>query len=325
MPEKKVVFNDLIRGKIEFDAAIFGDIAIAKSPSVPLYNLAVVIDDYEMRISHVIRGEDHIPNTPKQLLLQEALGFNHPEYGHLPLILGPDRAKLSKRHGATAIREYRESGYLAEAMINYMALLGWHPPGDREFYSREELISEFSLERIQKAGAVFSPKKLDWMNARYIREKPVEELLDAAKPFWVKAGFEPEKFGREYLLKVLAVAKERLNKLADLAPLTDYFFIEPKYPKELLLWRDMRPDDVRRTLEDVAAVLGGIPAGSFTAVNLEQALQRLIAEDKGRVLWPMRAALSGREASAGPFEIAAILGKTKTLERLSYAAKIIGS
>lgn len=185
---KKIEFEDLIRGKIEFDTSLMGDIAIAKNLTTPLYNLAVVIDDFEMKISHVIRGEDHISNTPKQILIQEALGFPRPEYSHLPLILGPDRTKLSKRHGAVAISEYKKDGYLPETLINFMAFLGWNPGTEREIYSMPSLIKEFSLERIQKGGAIFNIKRLDFLNSFYIRQRSLEKLTELCLPYLIEAG-----------------------------------------------------------------------------------------------------------------------------------------
>jgi len=227
-PIKKVEFDDLIRGKLEFDSALIGDITIAKNISTPLYNFAVVIDDFEMRVSHVIRGEDHLSNTPKQILIQEAIGFPRPQYAHLPLILGSDRTKLSKRHEAVAIAEYRMAGYLPETIVNFMAFLGWNPgtEGDedkssssptelpfmeakvkmgtkspspfagtrvREIYSMPSLIKEFSLERVQKGGAIFNVKRLDFLNGFYIRQKSVEKLTELCLPYLIEAGFiEPQ-------------------------------------------------------------------------------------------------------------------------------------
>jgi len=188
VPIKKVEFEDLIRGHLEFDAGFLGDIVIAKDFSTPLYNFTCVIDDYEMRISHVIRGEDHISNTPKQILIQEALSFPSPKYAHLPLILGPDRAKLSKRHGAVSVSEYKRQGYLPETLINFMAFLGWNPGTEREIYSMASLIKEFALERIQKGGAIFNIKRLDFLNGFYIRGKSIERLTELCLPYLIGSG-----------------------------------------------------------------------------------------------------------------------------------------
>lgn len=185
---KKVEFDDLIRGKLEFDASLFGDFVIAKDLNLPLYNFAVVVDDFEMKISHVIRGEEHISNTPKQILLQEALNFPSPQYAHLPMILAPDRTKLSKRHGAVGISEYKKEGYLPEALVNFMAFLGWNPGGEREIYLIPSLIKDFSLERVQKGGAVFNIKRLDFLNSFYIRQKSVEKLTEFCLPYLIERG-----------------------------------------------------------------------------------------------------------------------------------------
>src|SRR3989344_8229505 len=174
---KIITFTDLVRGEISFESDLLGDFSLAKGLTAPLYNFAVVVDDYEMQITHVIRGEDHIPNTPKQILIIEALGFLRPQYAHLPLILGSDRSKLSKRHGATSIEEYKKAGYLSDALFNFIALLGWSPGGDKEIMSREEIVQLFSLERVLKSGAIFDIAELDWMNGEYIRKKSPQELV----------------------------------------------------------------------------------------------------------------------------------------------------
>src|SRR3989338_7311535 len=227
---RTVAFTDLIRGEISFASDLLGDFSLAKRLDVPLYNFAVVVDDHEMAITHVIRGEDHIPNTPKQLLIAEALGWTTTNefgdivppwrYAHLPLILGPDCSKLSKRHGATSVDEYRKQGYLPEALFNYMALVGWNPGTDKEIFSKEELEKEFSIEKIQLSGGIFDIKKLDWMNGEYIRKKSPTELLELCKPYledFLSAGGGSVSPGRtgtgkaggqfsdEYLKKIVAL------------------------------------------------------------------------------------------------------------------------
>ena len=192
--EKEVSFKDLIRGKISFDSALFGDFAIAKDVKTPLYNFANVVDDFALKISHVIRGEDHISNTPKQILIQEALGFPSPHFAHLPLILSPDRSKMSKRYTETSLLSYKEAGYLPEALVNFLALLGWHPADDKEIMNFEEICHEFDIEKIQKSGAIFNQEKLDWLNYQYIKKMEEEELFKKIKEFipqdWL---IEPEK------------------------------------------------------------------------------------------------------------------------------------
>lgn len=187
VPSQKLKFDDLIRGEIEFDTSLLGDFIIAKNLNTPLYNFTCVVDDFKMKISHVIRGEDHISNTPKQILLQEALNFPTPKFAHLPIVLAPDRSKLSKRYGAIGISQLKEEGYLPETLINFMALLGWNPGGNREIYSMSSLIKEFSLQRIQKGGAIFNAKKLDFLNSFYIRQKPLDKLVELCLPYLLKS------------------------------------------------------------------------------------------------------------------------------------------
>ncbi len=368
-PIKKISFEDLIRGKIEFDTALIGDFVIAR-PSllkkdlyIPLYNFACVVDDFEMKISHVIRGEDHISNTPKQILLQEALGFPTPKYAHLPLILGPDRSKLSKRHGAVSISEYRKQGYLPEALINFMAFLGWNPGTEREIYSLSSLIKEFSLERVQKSGAVFNIKRLDFLNGFYIRQKSIEKLTELCLPYLIEAGFivplfekkEPsllqgpkeifssvfqiketgEKIGIELIQKIVQIYQQRLKKLSEISELTEFFFKKRlDFPKELLKWKDMTDKEIKLSLDTSENILSKIKTEDWTRENLEKILSKeglsfakkigKEVGDRGYLLWPLRVALTGKEASASPFEIAEILGKEKTLKRIKEAKQLIG-
>jgi len=361
MPPKKVDFEDLIRGKVEFDASLMGDLVIAKNLSNPLYNFAVVVDDFEMKISHVIRGEEHLSNTPKQILLQEALGFPRPLYAHLPLILGQDRTKLSKRHGSVSVSQYKKEGYLAEALINFMAFLGWNPGGEREIYSLPSLIKEFSLERVQKAGAVLNIKRLDYLNGFYIRQRSIEKITELCIPYLIEAGLIGKVEGKDLKLfgddsgflasqyiiretgeeisfdtlkKIFALYQERLKKLSEISELTDFFFRDSlKYSKDLLKWEKMSDEEVKESLEKSEKTLSDVVVENWTRENLEKILLLRAEEaglpaqagDRGRLLWPLRVALTGKEASAGPFEIAAILGKEKTLKRISDAKFLISN
>lgn len=313
---RTIVFTDLIRGELSFASDLVGDFSIARSLRDALYHFAVVVDDYEMKISHVIRGEDHIANTPKHILLGEALGFPIPEYAHLPLILGPDRSKLSKRHGATSVIEYKEQGYLPEALFNFMALLGWSPGEDREIMSRENMIKEFSLERVQKSGAVFDFQKLDWMNGEYIRKLTPEELYERAKGFLhPSSNLHP----KPYTLQVLILEQPRLKKLSEIEEKTAYFFDAPEYDKELLRWKQMTNEETVASLgksEEIVRSLGnGVSKSEIENVFLE----KIGAGDKGSLLWPLRVALTGRKASPGPFEVMEILGIEKSLARIRTA------
>jgi len=296
------------------------DIGIAKDEETPLYNFCSAIDDYEMGISHIIRGEDLLPNTPIQILLQKALGFSQPKYCHLPLILGPDRSKLSKRHGAVSLEEYRKQGYLAETMVNFLAFLGWNPGIEREIYSIPSLIKEFSLERIQKGGAIFNIKRLDFLNGFYIRHKSLEKLTELCLPYF------PTGQDFNYLKKIVAIYQERLKNLSEISELTDFFFKDKlDYDKKLLRWKNMTDGEVPSSLDKSIILLSKINEGNWNRENLKKILmpEAEKMENRGCLLWPLRVALTGKEASAGPFEIAEILGKEKTLKRLEEAKNLL--
>lgn len=307
VPEKKVKFNDLIRGEVEFDSSLLGDIVIAKDLNTPLYNFAVVVDDYEMGITQIIRGEDHLPNTPKQILMQEALGFNKIEYAHLPLILGPDRSKMSKRHGAAAVKEYLEQGYLPEAIVNFLAFLGWNPGNEKEIFSLKELIKEFKIEKIQKSGAIFNLQKLDYLNGVYIRQMPLKKLTELCR-----------KYVPEINEKIVSLYQDRLKKISEIGELSDFFFEdELSYDKSLLIWKDMSEGDIKESLEKSTETLSKIK--NWKKENIEKELLKEAGEKRGELLWPLRVALSGKKTSPPPFEIADVLGKEKTLKRLEDA------
>lgn len=333
IPNKKIKFTDLIRGEVEFDAGLMGDIIIAKDLKTPLYNFAVVVDDYEMQISHIIRGEDHISNTPKQILMQEALSFDQPIYAHLPLILAPDRTKLSKRHGAVSIAEYREQGYLPEALVNFMVLLGWNPGTEKEVFILSQLVKEFSIEKVQKAGAIFNIQRLDFINGFYIREKAIEKLTELCKPYLKEAGLlVAGQVSDSKLEKIVEVSKTRMKKLSDIVELSDIFFKEKlSYDKDLLQWQKMGDEATKDSLLFSEKILSEIK--EWEIKNLEKELfsatekfnleKGYPEKNKGYLLWPLRVALSGKQASASPFEIADILGKEKTLKRITEAMKLL--
>lgn len=337
-PSEIIKFNDLIRGKMEFNTELLGDMVIAKDEKTPLYNFAVVIDDKTMKISHVIRGEDHISNTPKQILIAKALGFEMPTYAHLPLILGPDKSKLSKRHGATSVIEYREQGYLPEALVNFMALLGWNPGDDREIFTLKELIKEFSLEKVHKAGAVFNIEKLDWINKECIKNKTLKELTELCVPFLIEANliqkiggnkFEIKDTGKiinfNYLEKIISLEQKRIKKLFEIGESVNYFFFERlKYEPEILIWKKSDEKTTIANLKKLYKTLSTLDEKNFTEKKLEKILLDICGGDRGATLWPLRVALCGRQNSPGPFEIASILGKEKTLARIEMAEKLLG-
>ncbi len=321
-PNKEVIFKDLVRGEIKFDTTELGDFVIAKSIDEPLYHLAVVVDDYEMGITHIIRGEDGISNTPRQILIQEAIGATTPQYAHIPLILGKDKSKLSKRHGAASISEYKDKGYLKEALINHLAFLGWNPGGKKEVYSMKELISDFSLEKVSKGGAVFNIEKLDWFNREHLKNlKPRVIQKEVSKQFKL-AG---KKIEKNILSKISAIVVDRIYKWSDLKELIltgelEYVFSQPSLSEpQKIVWRD---SDVAKTIEhlekakDIFAVLKDKP----TEEEAKESIWNYASEQgRGDVLWPIRYALSGMDKSPDPFSLICTLGKEESISRISVA------
>jgi len=327
---KKVKFTDLIRGEVEFDAGLLGDIVIAKNLEAPLYHFAVVVDDFEMKISHVIRGEEHLANTPRQILLQEALGFYQPTYAHLPLMLNADKSKMSKRQGDVALADYHRKGYLPEALINFMVLLGWNPGTEKEIFTLQELEKEFSINKVQKAGAVFNLERLDFINGFYIRQKSAKTLAELCRPYLKEAGLLVEgQVSENQLEKIIEVSKSRMKKLSDIVELSDFFFEIKSYDKELLRWSKMEQADVKEALLLCDKLL--VELKEWNIKKMEESLFAGAGEfnkqkgypekNKGFLLWPLRVALSGKQFSPSPFEIADILGREKTLKRIQEAVK----
>jgi glutamyl-tRNA synthetase len=308
--------EDLIRGTITFDAKEIDDFIIQKTDGFPTYNFAVVVDDATMNITHVIRGDDHIANTPKQILIYEALGYETPKFAHVSMILGPDKTKLSKRHGATSVVAYREMGYLPEALVNYLTRLGWSY-GDQEIFSKEELVEKFTLENVGKSPAVFNPEKLLWLNSWYIRNKPAEEITKLVIPFLEKKGFRITL--DEKLIKIVTSLRERAKTLVELANLGDYFFTEEIKYDELARKKFLTPEviPIFETLIDKFSSLT-----DFTVPELQKIFEEII-EKRGlklvQVAQPVRVALTGGTVSPGIFEIMEILGKDKVIERLKRA------
>ena len=325
-PGKTISFNDLIHGIISFDTTELKDFVIARSVTEPLYHFAVVVDDHEMGITHVIRGEDHISNTPRQILIQEALGFERPQYAHIPLILAPDRSKLSKRGGATPLREYQKGGYLPEALLNYLALLGWHPEDDREVFSLSELIDLFDLSCVQKGGAAFNLEKLNWINREHLKRMDAEDLIHHVETSLPPSVRELPQYSQARLRNALPVLLERIHTLGELKEMAEsgslrYFFAEPELTATKISWQ--KESDTAKTsshLNQAIALLTKIPTSSFTAEKIKEALwEYATAEGRGAVLWPVRYALSGAKESPDPFTLGEIFGKEETLNRLHKA------
>ncbi len=302
-----VEFSDMIRGKISINSSIIGDFIIAKDVSAPLYNFAVVVDDEEMKISHVIRGEEHISNAPRQILIQQALGFSELRYAHLPLILTSDRTKMSKRKKDMSFSEYLKDGYLPEAVLNFIGLLGWHPEDDQEILTLQEMVDKFSIRRVQKAGAIFNLEKLDWFNAQYIKKMHIDELIKRIQPFVPEHWFAQT----DILTKALMTERDRLKKLSKFRELASFFFEAEVYEAELLQWQDAPLEKILAHLQKVRDL---IASDNDIMAYAEQ-------EGRGEVLWPLRVALSGLKNSPSPFEIITVLGKDESLKRVDMAIK----
>ena len=320
-PNKKVVFDDIIRGKVEFDTTELGDFVIAKSMTEPIFHLANVIDDFEMGITHIIRGEDHISNTPRQILIFEALNAKIPSYAHIPLLLSTERAKLSKRHGAKAITEYKEMGYLPEALINYFALLGWHPRDDRELFSKNELIEQFDLERVQKGGAIFDEDKLAWFNREYIKSIEINRFKDLA------VSYIDEKYKYRFDITISELVKTKISCFSEINNLfsngeLSFIFNISSYEKDLLVW--MKGGTLESALKHLKALFDIIKSSNENTFSSTEAIKSAIWDyveknGKGDVLWPFRISLTGLQKSPDPFVSAKILGKDEVLKRLNIA------
>jgi len=323
-PNKVITFNDLVRGDITFDTTELGDIIIARNIDDALYHFTVVVDDFEMGVTHVLRGDDHISNTPRQILIQEAIGATRPIYAHLPLILATDRSKMSKRHGAVSLGEYKKAGYTKEAILNYLALLGWNSGTDQELFTLEELVDTFDVHHIHKAGAVFDIKKFGWFNREYLNKLSEDDFHTyITEQFPERLSVLPQ-YSDELLIKVLPIIRERINTRAEFHELTeageyDFFFATPTYETELLKWKnDASVQNALPRLQKALEILKTADFGSMEAIK--SSLWPLAEElGKGEVLWPLRVALSGSAKSPDPFTLAFILGSTETLARIETA------
>lgn len=319
-----VIFDDVIRGRIETDTTDLGDFVLAKSLIEPLFHLAVVIDDHEEGVTHVIRGEDHIANTPRQILIAKALGFPSPVYAHLPLVLAEDRTKLSKRKGALPVTAYRDQGYLPEALFNFMAFTGWNPGGEQEIYSMTELVDLFDLARIHKGGAIFNQEKLLWMNKEHIRLKSSSEQLEAITPYF-------KDYPQDLLLRLLPTIIDRISvygELSSIEPVEFRFFINsPHFDSdsiEKVTWKDSGKAEAKTHLQTVCALLNESDYTSPAAIK-EKVFPYAEIHGKGNVLWPLRMALSGQEKSVDPFTICYILGNDEVQRRIANACKTLDS
>ncbi len=322
---KTISFKDLIRGEIKFNTQdIGGDFVIARSDFSALYNLACVVDDYDMKISHIVRGEDHISNTPKQILLYIALEIEIPKFAHVPMLLGPDKKKLSKRHGSTSVEDYKKEGYLPEALVNFISLLGWHPGGEKEIYSTEEIIEKFSLTDCQKSGAVFDIKKLDYINGHYIRKMEIKKLTSLCLPYLKEENLIPKDTKPEEVESYVAIYQERMKKLSEIGSLIDYLLQDDIiYQEDLFFWKNRGKNEAKEAIKVALTALDRVK--EWNMANIEEVLQEVASKEdnKGNILWPVRVALSGKKASASPFEIATVLKKERCIKRLEKAYRFL--
>lgn len=316
----QTVLNDLIKGPIWFENAELDDLVLERSDGIPTYNFAVVVDDITMGITHVIRGDDHVNNTPRQILIYQALGVPLPQFAHVPMILGEDRARLSKRHGATSVMAYRELGYLPEALINYLVRLGWSC-GDQEIFSFDELIEKFSLDNVGKSPGVFNQEKLLWLNAHYIRERSPESLVPLLKPFLTALGY-PEK-PAEYLARAVHTLQPRVRTLIELAEAMKFYMVDEVTFDPAAAKKYLTPA-IKDAFLKLSSAIGRLDV--FDERNLERIFQDLVEEiglKLGKIAQPVRVALTGVTVSPGLFEIIDVLGKETVLRRIGRALEYI--
>lgn len=330
VPEKRGInFNDIIHGEIKVEAENIDDQVLIKSDGFPTYFLAVVVDDHLMNISHVFRGDDWLASAPKLVLLYEYLNWQMPIFVHVPNINNDSGKKLSKRRDSVSVEQFKNEGYLHEALINFLALLGWNPGegSTQEIFTLDELVEKFDLSHVHKAGAVFDIKKLDWINSQWIKKLSIEELYEKALPFLQEKEFykkaSPEKKSQDYIKKVLLIEQDRLQNLSAVGESNQFFFQNINFDKELLRWKDMNDEDLKKSLEKSLAVLENITEENWISENLEKILMESAGENRGELLYPLRATLTGEKKSPSPFECAWVLGKDESLKRINNALEKI--
>jgi len=315
-------FTDLVRGSLDFENALLEDFVVLKTSGVPTYNFACVVDDHQMAISHVIRGDDHLSNTPRQILVYEALGWKPPEFAHLAMILGSDGSRLSKRHGATSVTEYRDAGYLPEVLLNYLALLGWGTEDSQQIFTQAEMIEKFALERCSKSSATFDPVKLVWMNGEYIRKTPPAALAALAKPFF--QGKDIATIPAKTYEQAVALELEKVKLLTDVPKLTDFLLWDEYEYREEAVNKVLRADGAAGILEELAKRLSALNPFDLSGI---EALCKTLAKDKGvkngAVFHPLRVAVSGRTEGPSLWHMVEFLGKERTLARIKRAQEIL--
>ncbi|OQA91321.1 MAG: Glutamate--tRNA ligase [Elusimicrobia bacterium ADurb.Bin231] len=317
MPQEEIIFDDAIRGTVKFHGSLIDDQVILKSDGYPTYHLANVVDDRMMGITHVIRGEEWLSSTPKHIILYRYFGWNPPVFAHLPLLLNPDKSKLSKRQGDVAVESYKEKGYLPEAVLNYVLLLGWATEDSQQIFSKEEMIAKFSIERCGKSGAIFDIQKLIWMNGEYIRKLPIEELTRRAIPFIEKAGFEASDIG--YLQKCVFLEQEKIKLLSDVPHLIDFFLKDDIIYDKNALDKVVKKPGVFEILNDIAVVyseLKEFTEQSTETVTREYAIKKSLKT--AQIFHPVRVAVSGRTEGPSLFHMLELLGRDRVLKRVNY-------
>lgn len=338
VPSREIIFNDLIRGPVRFNGSLIGDFIIVKSDGVPIFLFSNVVDDIEMNITHVIRGEEHLSNTPKQILLYDVLNQPLPSFAHLPILLGPDRSKLSKRHGAESVLWYRDQGFLPDALLNFLALLGWNPGGNQEIFTRDELIAKFSLERVQKGGAIFTVEKLRWMSGQYVSSLTPEQLTRLALPELIQKGLiavdergyrlmNGSVVSAQYVNAAVELSRSRAKSLKDIVSEIDFMFRDSlTYDASILIPSGGNGSHTIRVLKSIQERFLGLNDESFTATTLPAIAREIISEmhaSSKEVLWPLRVALTGKRNSPGVYEVLVLLGKTRALARVDAAQRML--
>lgn len=321
--EGRVEFEDIVRGQVSFENALLDDFVVTKSSGIPTYNFACVVDDHLMEISHVIRGDDHLSNTPRQAHLYQAFGWTPPQFAHIPMILGQDGGRLSKRHGAESVLEYKEAGYLPWALVNYLSLLGWATSDSQQIFEKEDLIQKFALERCSKSPAIWDPAKILWMNGEYIRKASADELVELVWPYLLRAGLISEKTDRHYALRALALEQEKFKRLSEVPALLDFFFKEDFEYRSQAVEKTLSSSGAREALSALSERLEKVH--TFEAGVLE-ALFRAFAKERGlkmgEVFHPARVAVSGRTEGPSLFGMLEVLGKERVLARLRRAISL---
>ncbi len=320
-PNQTVIVNDLIRGKVEFDSTLIDDQVLIKSDGFPTYHLANVVDDHFMKITHVIRGEEWLPSTPKHVLLYDAFEWEKPVFAHLPLLLNPDKSKLSKRQGDVAVEDYKAKGYLKEALVNFVAFLGWNPGTEQELFSMNELIEQFSLEKVHQAGAVFNLDKLNWLNFEHLRKKTDDEVLQVLKGLLAESKYCNQVPNDAYLLLVIEAMRPRMSFVKDIIEQSSYFFEAPaSYDEEVIKkrWKEDTADHLRRLVEEYARI------DAPTKESFEQGLHKAaeaLGIGNGKLIHGVRLAVSGVGGGPGLYDILHILGKDEVMKRIETAIK----